>query len=141
VLCLAFTLAESGYLLPVDEVERVVPAVAARPLVGTHPAVLGLIEFMREPLPVIDLRRLWHGTPCALHYSTRIVVVPWRDKKLGLQVEALLSPLRIDPAAAVKAGLQQAAGLGAVVEERQLVSVQALLTPEVAAGIFEDGAA
>lgn len=145
MLCLAFHLGSQRYLLPAAVIERVIPALPARALTGSHPAVCGVVEYRAEPVPVVDLGLLWFERACEPLYSTRIVLVAWKDGRLlGLQVEGAVSTVRVNLDLAVDAGVQQAPGMGRVCsvkgENHQLVILDEIFPAELAAQLFHEAA-
>jgi chemotaxis-related protein WspB len=91
---LVFESAGQRYGLDVADIVEVVPAVPLQPLPGTPPMVAGLCRYRGSLMPVLDVNQMLGGPPAARRYSTRIVVVRYRNQAgaehlLGLLAERL----------------------------------------------------
>lgn len=95
VRCLLVRAGDHLCALPLNQVRRVLAALAPHPLPGAAPELLGLVEFAGEPLPVLDLRQLV-GAPAGAAPDNPVTVVAWAgpptDRELvGLAADAALS--------------------------------------------------
>lgn len=111
-----FRLADSGYGIPVEAVERVALMVEVSPLPSAPEVLLGVIDYQGRALPVLDLRvrlGLPRRTP---DLSSRLMVVNTPQRTVALAVDeivglrevtagSMLDPSLIDPA------LRQVAGV------------------------------
>ncbi|MFH1177179.1 MAG: chemotaxis protein CheW [Acidobacteriota bacterium] len=92
--CLLVQAGEHICALPLDQVRRVVRALAVRPLPGAAPQLLGLAEFGGEPLAVLDLARLVGAPPGARgSWPVTIVVTagpPSAREAVGLAADAAI---------------------------------------------------
>ena len=93
--------------VPVNQVRRVVRALAVHPLPGAAPELLGLAEFTGEPIPVLDLGRLVSAAAGA-RPAVPVTVVAWAGppdarELVGLAADAALEIVEIAPAAVVAA--------------------------------------
>lgn len=103
VRCLLARAGEQVCALPLNQVRRVVAALATHPLPGAAPELLGLAEFAGEPLPVLDLRRLIDAPPGAAS-AHPVTVVAWAGppagrELVGLAVDEVLSIAELAPGA------------------------------------------
>ncbi len=110
-------LVETGeYLcaLPINQVRQVVRALPVHPLAGASPELLGLAEFMGEPIPVLDLGRLVGAPPAPRPANPVTVVVlagpPDARELVGLAADAALEIVEIAPADVAVAGPGLVAG-------------------------------
>jgi len=93
--------------LPAAAVRHVARALALAPLPGASGALLGLVEFGGEPLPVIDLARaLGHAAPRGA--APAITVFAW----IGAGAERELVGLAVDEALDVAELPPEGAGTG-----------------------------
>lgn len=95
VRCLLVRTGDHLCALPLNQVRRIVAALATQPLPGAAPELLGLAEFGGEPLPIVDLRELV-GAPAGAAPEYPVTVVAWAgpptDRELvGLAADAALS--------------------------------------------------
>ena len=144
---LVFHLGKDRYGLSTQHLVRVLPLMELKQMPGTPGFVAGLMNFHGDPVPVIDVCALACGTPCTLHFDTRILLVDYRagDARhlLGLIVERVAGMKDIDPATFSGAGVSasNAPFLGKVASDDgsilQLVDIEHLLTPEVRAILFQ----
>lgn len=144
---LVFYIGPDRYGLPLRAIARVLPVVALKQLPLAPGYVAGLMDLHGEPVPVIDLSRLAGVTPEQVWFDTRIILVDYAaaagggTRPLGLQAEHVAGIDSIDPAALRESGIDSAPFLGQVAGSAhgmlQLVEVDALLTPEVRALLFQ----
>lgn len=64
----------SAYALPAEAVEKVLPFAALKPLPGAVRGLVGVLNFQGDPVPVVDLDLLFHGTPAPEVFGSRIVL-------------------------------------------------------------------
>lgn len=144
---LVFHLGKDRYGLSTRHLTRVLPLMELKQIPGTPGFVAGLMNFHGGAVPVIDVCALACGTPCALHFDTRILLVDYRVDEapcmLGLIVERVAGMTEIDPALFQDAGVyaMHAPFLGKVASEDgsilQLIDVEHLLPPEVRAVLYQ----
>ena len=87
--------------LPAAAVRRVARALPLAPLPGSSGALLGLIEFAGEPLPVLDLARLL-DSGVERSAPPSVTVIAWvgaaRERELvGLAVDEALDVATLEP--------------------------------------------
>lgn len=121
IRCLLVRAGEHLCAVPLNQVRRVIAALASHPLPSAAPELLGLAEFGGEPLPVLDLRRLVDA-PAGASPTHPVTVVAWAGpptsrELVGLAADAAISIVDV-PAAAV-AGVPRGLVAGeALVDER-----------------------
>jgi chemotaxis-related protein WspB len=135
VLAIAFHVRDGRYAIACRDVLEVVPAVDLRVLEQAPAWVAGVFTWRGDTIAVIDLVRRMTGVPCAATMSSRIAVVPFEGRALGLLVERLTGTVDLDPAAGLAGlALPDAPYLGELVASDgaliQLVRVGELVPPE-----------
>lgn len=144
---LVFHLGRDRYGLNTHHLKRVLPLMELKQIPKTPDYVAGLMNFHGIPVPVIDLCALACGTPCTLHFDTRILLIDYHDGAaathlLGLIVERVTAIEQIDIAVFTQPGVsaEHAPFLGKVAAHDgallQLVNVEHLLTEEVRSILF-----
>lgn len=86
----AFTFLLEGtlYALPLDAVERVVPAAALTPLPGAPAIVLGLLDFEGRIVPVVDVRARFRLPGREMGIDDCIIIAATARRTLGILVDA-----------------------------------------------------
>ncbi|MBS7543467.1 chemotaxis protein CheW [Ancylobacter oerskovii] len=147
MLFLMFRIGRDRYVLDVEQVEQVLPLMAAKSLPGAPPGMAGLINYRGEPVPLIDLSQLATGRPAAPVMSTRIILVRYPAPgegahRLALCAEQVIDTVQRDPDAFVATGVEAGMPdwLGPVAADAggfvQWVRAPALLTDEIRAILF-----
>lgn len=147
MLYVLFQVREESYAVPAGQVIEIVPAARLRKLPKAPEYVAGLLNWRGTGVPVLDLCALFVGEACARVFSSRIVLVDYRDSHgaghaLGLLAENVIDTLECDPAAFAPAGISsaQAPWLGDVLtrHERlvQRIDVDRLLPQSVRDALF-----
>lgn len=120
VLHVLFKVAEADYALPASEVLHMESFAGATRVPGTLPYVMGLVQIRSRVVPVVDLRARF-GLPA--HDATldsRVLVVQWGERVLGILADSAREVLRIDTSLfkpPPKVVAQQAAGFVASVAQ------------------------
>lgn len=137
---LIFHLGKDRYGLNTQDVIRVMPLLELKQIPKAPGFVSGLMNLHGEPVPVIDLCALAHGTPCTAHFDTRIVLLDYRTGSerhmLGVVAERVSGVENVDMGAFVDPGLsnEEAPFLGKVAADNgpllQLIHIEHLLTEE-----------
>ena len=151
---LVVTLGDGRLALPSAAVLEVARAVAATPLPGAPPIVVGTIGYRGALVPVFDLRERLGLPPKALALSDHLVIVRAGRRVAALRVDraerlAAIDPRELTPATELARGTDRLAGAwrspdGVVVvleperfldeaEERSLAAALARSAPEGAA--------
>jgi chemotaxis-related protein WspB len=149
MLAMLFSIGDDRYALPAAEVFEVTPVLKLKKIPSAPDYVAGLCNFRGMSIPVLDISALALGVPCQLLLSTRMIVVNYildsgGVKPLGLLAEHATQTATIREADLQAPGIQadSAPWLGKVAissgELVQLVDVDELLTPEVAAQLFRE---
>ena len=146
---MVFHIGRERYGLPLSQVQRVVPVAQLTALPHAPHYIPGLLNLHGEPVPVVDLSRLAGMAPNAVRYDTRILLVDYRPPdgthKLGLKAERVAGIATIDDGSLRPSGVSAAPFLGEVASTEhgmlQLVDVDALLTADVRALLFQREAA
>ena len=143
MLFLLFHLADDRYALAASQVAEVLPLVRIKRLPQAPRGVAGAIEYRGTVVPVIDLSALALERPAAQRMNTRIVLVHYGSRLLGLVAERVTQTLRLELAAFQSPGVDNpdARYLGPVARSGaglvQRVEVDALLSPAVRAALFD----
>ena len=99
---LVFSLQGSRHALPLDHVERVVPAAALTALPGAPAGVLGVLDLQGQVIPVFDLRSRLHLPARALAPQDQFLLARSARRHLALVideahgVQACDAPLPVD---------------------------------------------
>lgn len=138
MLLLLFKLGERRYALDAVSVVQVLPAAGLEPAPLGPAGLVGLLRYRGQAVPVLDLRQLAEGQPCALTLSSRVILVGGRDGLLGLLAEKVTDTANLDAAhelaeLALRAGQDWLEPTLYEDEEgiAQRVGWPALLTPEL----------
>ena len=139
---LLFRLGAQRYAIGVLEVAEILSLPVLQPLAQAPPWLAGLFRYHGRWLPLIDLKQLSTGTPCARVLSSRVILVgdAESDGLLGLLAEGVTETRMLEAGQALSA-LACAGGVDwlapQVFEDEegllQRVHWQALLTPELRA--------
>ena len=151
MLFLLFQLDADRYALPARDVTEVLPLLSVKTLPGAPAGVVGLINYRGLAVPALDLALLALGRPAARRVSTRILVVNYphpdgRERLLGVIVERATEMIAKEPGEFRPIGIASPAAryLGPVAQDPrgmiQRVDVGALLTDELRAALYPDGA-
>ncbi len=98
MLLLLFQINDNLYALDSAHVTEVIPIVVLRKIQTVPDYVAGVFNYRGSIVPVIDLCYLIHGSACRPRFSTRIVIVNYRNKTeenhyLGLMAERVTETL------------------------------------------------
>jgi purine-binding chemotaxis protein CheW len=83
--------------LPVEFVQRVLPAMAAEPLHRAPAVVEGVINLHGRAVPLLDLRVRLGLAPRPVHPDDHVVVCTVADRTVGLRVDATEAVTRVRP--------------------------------------------
>lgn len=143
MLLLLFQAGDQRFGLDAAEVIEVAPPLACRKLPHAPPYVAGLADYRGETVPVIDISALLTGSPAPLLMSTRLLLVRYRERCLGLLAERAVEttacrasdlqpmPVRVAEAAYLGPLLADHAGMIQTITVAELLpaSVRDLLFP------------
>lgn len=133
---LVFTMGPDRYGLPLRAISRVLPVLALKTIPLAPAYVAGLMDLYGTPVPVLDLSRLAGFASEQVWLDSRIVLVDYHGKMLGLLAEHVIGIDSIADAALADSGIAGAPFLGAVAAGVQLVEVDQLLAPDVRALLY-----
>lgn len=85
-----FRLDDNRYALPLESVERVLPAAKVTPLPLAPSVVLGALDVEGDVLPVFDLRHRFGLPDRPLHPAQQFVLAHAADSLVALRVDATL---------------------------------------------------
>ena len=146
-LFLVFHIGDERYALPATDVVEVLPLLPLKPIAHAPAWVAGVFTHRGQVVPVIDISAMTFGSPAVARTSTRLVLVNYRARLLGLLLEQASDTLRCDPADFQPYGVdnRDAPYLGPVRKDEagllQWLSVDDLLSPAVSALLFAEGEA
>lgn len=141
-LFLVFFIGDERYALPATDVVEVLPRLPLKPIAQAPVWVAGVFSHRGQMVPVIDISAMTFGTTAVERTSTRLVLVNYRGRLLGLMLEQATDTLRCNPDDFQPYGLdnREAPYLGPVRKDDlglvQWIAVNDLLTPAVCALIF-----
>jgi chemotaxis-related protein WspB len=149
MLHLLVRLGNDAYAIGTSDVRRIVPFARLKALPSDLAAVVGVLNFHGQAVPVLDLTRLLTGAPSREVLGTRIVIadVALRDagsRLLGLVVEGAHSVARLDLTKFQPAGIRPDGRewLGPVIEHDdmlvQRIEIADLLPAEVVDALVRD---
>ncbi|SMF95912.1 chemotaxis-related protein WspB [Methylomagnum ishizawai] len=140
MLLLLFKLGARRYALDAMAVAQVLPVPTLEPAPPGPHGLAGLLRYRGGLVPVLDLRQIAEGEPCAPALSSRVILVGGRDGLLGLLAEHVTDTAHLDAAHQLAAIARQSSPdwLDPTLYEdeeglAQRVHWAALLTPELRA--------
>ena len=130
--CLIFTVDDRRYALPLADVERIVRAVAVKPVPNSPAHVLGLIDVEGSVLPVIDTRQLFGLRSRGVRASDRFIIARAREQRVAFAVDTVAGILAPDerefvgvsdilPGLDIEGVVQDTAGAVMLVDAAQLL--------------------
>ncbi|MGO2450277.1 chemotaxis protein CheW [Pseudomonas taetrolens] len=144
-LFLVFYIGDERFALPATDVVEILPRLPLKPIAQAPVWVAGLFEHRGQMVPVIDVSAMAFGNPAVARTSTRLVLVNYGERLLGLILEQASDTVRCDPADFQPHGVdnRDAPYLGPVRKDEkgllQWVEVVDLLSPAVRALLFPLG--
>ena len=96
MLALSFQVGTERFALPCRDVVEVVPMLRLRPVPHAPAFVAGIFDYRGVATPVIDLSVLVSGRPCADRLSTRVMIVTWGARTLGVLAERVTEAIDVD---------------------------------------------
>jgi chemotaxis-related protein WspB len=147
MLFLIFELGADRYALDAASIVEVLPVVRIKTMPHAPPGVIGVFNHHGAPVPAIDLSELTLGRRAASLFSTRLIVVSYRDRqgglrRLGLIAERATDTMRREAADFVASGIVngRAPYLGPVATDSrgvlQRIDVETLLPATVQEVLF-----
>ncbi len=89
-LLVVFTLDEYGFALSLTAVDRVIPAIAVRPLSDAPAFVLGVINLQGHIMPVIDLRKRFNLPGRELLITDQLIIARTSKQSIALVVDEVI---------------------------------------------------
>jgi purine-binding chemotaxis protein CheW len=83
-----FRVAETDYVVAADDVLHMESFNGATKVPGTQSHVLGLMQIRQRVVPIIDLRVRFGLPDQAATFDSRVVVVQWSERAVGLLVDS-----------------------------------------------------
>ena len=150
MLYLLMDAGQDTYAVATATVVEVVPYAALKAAPSTAAAVVGILNYRGQPVPVVDSGVLLAGRPCPVRYSTRIILqrlqVGGRERILGLVGENITRVQAFADSEFVEPGVRAAdfpyAGRVAELDGCwvQRLNLEALLSEELWATLTEEDA-
>lgn len=148
---LLFKIGADRYALEAMRIIEVLPILDLKAIPGTDRALVGVLNYHGEPVPVVDLSLMATGRPAARMVSTRLVVLRFavggEEKRLGVLVESATETIRLPEDDFVDSGISGAPFLGRIYSkggaERgiiQWIEIEQLLSQEVRRKLWQPGA-
>ncbi|MCA9765222.1 MAG: purine-binding chemotaxis protein CheW [Carnobacterium sp.] len=88
---IVFTSGAQNFAIPITAIEKIIMMQAPTRIPDTSSYLLGAIPYSDQLLPIIDLCERLFGQKTAQTDSTKIIVAEWKELKIGLVVEDVLS--------------------------------------------------
>jgi chemotaxis signal transduction protein len=146
-----FEINGDSYAFPAKRIERIIPFVNARALPHAPEFVLGLLNYRKTSVPLLDLGALLGGGPTKSALSTRIMLTRYLDPDsssskglLGLLAPSIVETIHIDESTLKPKGItiEQAPYLGPVAATDkgliQVLELESILTETLKKSLFED---
>lgn len=97
---LLFYAGEERYACEDDLLFEVLPALPLPPLAQAPPYVVGMLQYREGPVPIVDFVQLRTGRPCAMQFSSRILIIRYSSAQgyewMGLLVERATSMIALE---------------------------------------------
>lgn len=127
---LEFSLQGSRHAVPLDHVDRVIPAAAVTALPGAPAGVLGVLDLHGQVLPVFDLRSRWRLPAAELSPRHQFLLVRSArrrlalviDEALGVQACAAPMDVEVDTTTPLRGAVQMDDGLVLIHDLERFVS-------------------
>jgi chemotaxis-related protein WspB len=142
MLFLKFRIGGESYALDAARIAEVLPLLDITHVPQAPAGVAGLINYRGGCVPVLDLSELMLGEPARPYISTRLILVHYGGRLLGLIAEQATEMMRRDPASFDDSGIAGDAApyLGPVTQDGgrliRWIEVQKLLPTAVSSALF-----
>lgn len=143
MLALVFSVDDEKYALPCRTVVEVLPLVSLRSLEKVPAYVAGLLDYRGQVLPVVDVTHMLKGRPSEAILSSRLVLVHYGERVLGLLAEKVTHTASLNPDTSADAGIEfpDAPYLGKIHSHEegliQLIDAEHLLSEEIKELLFQ----
>jgi chemotaxis signal transduction protein len=146
-----FEISGDPYAFPANRIERIIPFVNARALPHAPEFVLGLLNYRKTSVPLLDLGELLGGGPTKSALSTRIMLTRFIDPDssspkglLGLLAPSIVETIHIDQSTLKPKGIKidRAPYLGSVAATDkgliQVLELESILTETLKQSLFDE---
>ena len=82
-----FSSGGQSFAIPIEVTEKIIHVERLISIPDTSKYVLGAIDYDETVLPIIDLRERFFQNKTELTADTKVIVVNWQEKKIGLVVD------------------------------------------------------
>lgn len=144
MLFLQLQIGAEAYVLDTARIIEVLPLVSVRPIPGLPTAVAGLFSYRGAVVPVIDLSELTLGRAARRRISTRVIVLRYGARPLGVIAEQVTATIDRDAADFTASGITSEATpyLGPITRDGgrliQWIEVDKLLPASVSRVLFRE---
>ncbi len=76
--------------ISIDRIEKIIEFEEGKKIPEPLPYMMGIIEYNEKVLPVIDLSKRLYEKDTNRDMDTKIIVINWNEKHIGLTVEDIL---------------------------------------------------
>jgi chemotaxis-related protein WspB len=142
MLFLEFQIGAEAYVLHTAQIVEVLPLVSVKRIPQAPVGIAGLFNYRGRPVPVIDLSELMLGRAAQHHRSTRLILVRYGERLLGLIAEQATTTLQREALDFTDSGIanDSAPYLGPVTQDGarliQWIEVHKLLPESVSSVLF-----
>jgi len=144
MLLLSFKIGHDDYVIDTTDVVEIIPLVSLKEIPGCDTAVAGLLNYHGASVPVIDLNTLCGQNSQVKTLTTRIILVRYEGKVLGLITSSVSETLRLEEddfkSTGINSGENKFLGDIAQYENRfvQRVNIDQLLTDSLRNALFSE---
>lgn len=82
-----FSSGGQSFAIPIEVTEKIIQVEAPTPIPDTSGYVLGAIDYADGILPIVDLSERFFQRKTELTADTKVIVINWQEKKIGLAVD------------------------------------------------------
>jgi purine-binding chemotaxis protein CheW len=93
-----FELGRQRYGLMIDDVERVLRAVALTPLPNAPAIIEGLISVAGSPVAVLDIRKRFGLRPKPIDVDDVLIMTRAGDRQVAIRANRVIGVVKVDPA-------------------------------------------
>lgn len=87
---IVFTNKGQNFAIDVSKIERIIEYKEPKKIPESSNYLLGIITHNERILPIIDLSKRLYGEYSSYDVETKVVVIMWKEKQLGLLVESII---------------------------------------------------
>lgn len=82
-----FSSGGQSFAIPIEVTEKIIHVEGLTRIPDTSAYVLGAIDYDEGIIPIIDLSERFFQHKTAITADTKVIVISWQDKKIGLAVD------------------------------------------------------